>query len=117
MTIDERVIQTNAKRISTMFHLALMGIALWVFVGKAQDRAMWLEIALYWAVLALKYFAELLMNWKHMGVSAEWILCEDGTEQSWYCSNCDEIVFERTNNCPHCGARMTGKHTKGETGC
>jgi hypothetical protein len=31
-----------------------MGIALWVFIGKAQDEDMWLPIALYWAVLTLK---------------------------------------------------------------
>lgn len=36
------------------FTLALMLIALWVFIGKAQDKGMWLPIALYWAVLTLK---------------------------------------------------------------
>ena len=42
------------RKASNLLVLALMGIALWVFVGKAYGEDMWLAIALYWAVLTLK---------------------------------------------------------------
>jgi hypothetical protein len=42
------------RKASNLLVLALMGIALWVFVGKAYGEDMWLAVALYWAVLTLK---------------------------------------------------------------
>lgn len=42
------------RKASNLLVLALMGIALWVFIGKAYDEDMWLAVALYWAVLTLK---------------------------------------------------------------
>ena len=42
------------RKASNLLVLALIGIALWVFVGKAYGEDMWLAIALYWAVLTLK---------------------------------------------------------------
>ena len=42
------------RKASNPLVLALMGIALWVFIGKAYDEDMWLAVALYWAVLTLK---------------------------------------------------------------
>jgi hypothetical protein len=42
------------RKASNLLVLALVGIALWVFVGKAYGEDMWLAIALYWAVLTLK---------------------------------------------------------------
>lgn len=42
------------RKASNLLVLALMGIALWVFIGKAYGEDMWLAIALYWAVLTLK---------------------------------------------------------------
>lgn len=29
--------------------------------------------------------------------------------RSWDCSECQEIVFEKTNYCPNCGAKMEGE--------
>ena len=42
------------RKASNLLVLALMGIALWVFVGKAYGEDMWLLAAMYWAVLTLK---------------------------------------------------------------
>lgn len=42
------------RKASNLLVLALMGIALWVFVGKAYGEDMWLLVAMYWAVLTLK---------------------------------------------------------------
>jgi hypothetical protein len=42
------------RKASNLLVLALMGIALWVFVGKAYGEDMWLAIALYWAALTVK---------------------------------------------------------------
>jgi hypothetical protein len=42
------------RKASNLLVLALMGIALWVFIGKAYDEDMWLAVALYWAVLTVK---------------------------------------------------------------
>jgi hypothetical protein len=42
------------RKASNLLVLALMGIALWVFIGKAYGEDMWLAVALYWAVLTVK---------------------------------------------------------------
>ena len=42
------------RKTSNVLVLVLMLIALWVFVGKSNDKGMWLPIALYWAVLTIK---------------------------------------------------------------
>ena len=42
------------RKASNPLVLALMGTALWVFIGKAYDEDMWLAVALYWAVLTVK---------------------------------------------------------------
>lgn len=48
------------RKASNLLVLALMGIALWVFVGKAYSEDMWLAIALYWAVLTVKNLCDWL---------------------------------------------------------
>lgn len=48
------------RKASNFLVLCLIGIALWVFIGKAYDKGMWLEIALYWAVLTFKNLCDFL---------------------------------------------------------
>lgn len=55
------------KWLSLAFTLALMAIALWVFIGKANGEDMWIPIAGYWAVLSLKYLVELTFTSKPKG--------------------------------------------------
>ena len=52
------------KAISTALVIGLILLALWVYIGEAQLKDMWLPIALYWLVLAVKnlcdYFSAFL---------------------------------------------------------
>ena len=52
------------KAISTALVIGLILLALWVYIGEAQLKDMWLPIALYWLVLAVKnlcdYFSSFL---------------------------------------------------------
>lgn len=53
--------QPNAyQKTSGLLVLALMAIALVVFVGKLSDKGMWLMIALYWGVLTVKNLCDWL---------------------------------------------------------
>ena len=47
-------------KVSAILVLALMAIALVVFVGKLSDKGMWLMIALYWGVLTVKNLCDWL---------------------------------------------------------
>ena len=46
------------KKASAALVIALMLIALEVFIGKLVDADMWISIALYWAVLTIKNFCD-----------------------------------------------------------
>ena len=48
------------RKASNLLVLALIKIALLVFVGKACGEDMWLAVALYWAVLTVKNLCDWL---------------------------------------------------------
>lgn len=37
---------------------------------------------------------------------AEWIKTKTTWNYNWRCSNCNNVAFELTEYCPHCGAKM-----------